>query len=340
MNKFFRYGFIGILFPLLVQYVVYFQFTPNYTQDLFSEQSFVQFYGSSVYKSRQLGKQLHLWVYHTLSGWDKMKKMKENPYNIRRLEHLDKHADIVFYLTYFFIAAFFSVLTALMMLYLFDQKGLFLPDKKWTDLVTCFFVLLIGFTQFVVTPYDTIGYFFEVLGLYLFLRFLVTRNVLFYIGLLVTIVVATLNRETSLLILSFMAAVYYSMHGTRIIAIRNLVLPVLCFLAPYLFLKLAYGGGSSFTDQSQLLFNLNLRNPYSMMGFLFAAFSIYLMYRLNRNRPSLITAFLFCSLPYVLIIFIAGITQEFRLWMPLIQGALVLALLEVERIKGKNLAAI
>jgi hypothetical protein len=45
-------------------------------------------------------------------------------------------------------------------------------------------------------------------------------------------------------------------------------------------------------------------------------------------------------LPYVFIIFIAGITQEFRLWMPLIQGALVLALLEVERIKGKNLAAI
>src|SRR6476659_8689000 len=117
MQKLLRYLFIGILFPLLVQYVFYFQFTSNYTQDLFSEHSFKNFYGSKVYKSRQLGKQIHLWLYHKLASVEKMKKYGSNPYNSERLLHLDKNADVIFYLTYFFIAAFFTVLTSVLMLY-------------------------------------------------------------------------------------------------------------------------------------------------------------------------------------------------------------------------------
>ena len=170
MKKVFRYLFFGFIFPLLVQYVFYFQFTTNYTQDLFSEQSFTKFYGSQVYQSRKLGKELHLWTYHQLYKWDKMKTFRENEYSTRRLKPLDKNADAVFYLTYFFISAFFSVLLSLILLYLFDYKALFPMEEGYKDLVICFFILLTGFTEFVVTPYDMIGYFFQAAGMLLFLK--------------------------------------------------------------------------------------------------------------------------------------------------------------------------
>ena len=108
-----------------------------------------------------------------------------------------------------------------------------------------------------------------------------------------------------------------------------MILPVLAFAVPYLWLKFQPGAEGTFTNQNLLLDNLNLRNPYGMMGFLFAGFSIYFMYRINRNKPMLITSFLIFSLPYIIVIFVAGIMVEFRLWLPLIEGAIVLAMLDM-----------
>jgi hypothetical protein len=328
MNKIFRYLFIGILFPLLVQFVFYFQFTSNYTQDLFSEQKFRQFYGSGVYQSRQLGRSLHLWVYQQLSGMDKMQEMKVNPYNSRRLRHLDEEADPVFYLSYFFIATFFMVLTSLLLLLLFERKEDFSIDKKFRDLLALFLILMMGMTQFVVTPYDTPGYFLQTAALIFFLNYLRSGGLLSFILLLLTIFIATLNRETSLLILSFMAAVYFGKEGIRIDWIKRMILPVLCFALPYLYLKFS-GEGSSFTDASLLAINLDLGNAYALLGLAFAAMMVYLAYRMNHNSPSLVTAYFLFSLPYILIIFVVGITQEFRLWMPLVHGALILGILNL-----------
>ena len=328
MKKILRYLFIGILFPLLVQFVFYFQFTSNYTQDLFSEQKFRQFYGSGVYQSRQLGRSLHLWVYQQLSGMDKMQEMKKNPYNSRRLRHLDADADPVFYLSYFFISTFFMVLTALLLLLLFDRDKDFPIDKNYRDLLALFLILMMGMTQFVITPYDTPGYFLQTAALIFFLTYLNSGALWSFIMLLITIVIATLNRETSLLILSFMAAVYYGKEGIRPGWIKRMILPVLSFALPYLYLKFS-GEGSTFTDASLLWVNLDFGNAYALLGIAFAAMMVYLAYRMNRNTASLITAYFLFSLPYILIIFVVGITQEFRLWMPLIHGALILGILHL-----------
>ena len=330
MNQLLRYGFIGIIFPLLVTYVFYFQFTTNYTQDLFSEAKFRSFYGSNVYQTRKLGKDLHLWVYERLKGVEKFRNYAADPYQAKRLQPMDAAAEPLFYLTYFFIAAFFTVLTALLTLRIFDQKELFPIPGPFKDLVVCLLVLLIGFTQFVVTPYDTPGYFFMAAGILLFLRYWKTSSLPAYVLLLLVIVVATFNRETSLLLLSFMAAIYFSTEGISVKWIRRMILPALCFLLPYLYLKIVVSGGH-FTDESKLAQNLHLRNPYSMMGFLFAAFVIWLLYRLHANNRRLISSYLVFSLPYILIIFLVGITQEFRLWMPLLQGGIILSLLVTDR---------
>lgn len=334
MKKFLRYLLIGFVFPLLVQYVFYFQFTPNYTQDLFSEQSFTTFYNSHVYQTRKLGKELHLWTYHKLYKWEKMKNFRENEYTSRRLKPLDPNADMVFYLTYFFISAFFSVLISLTLLYLFDDRLLFAIEIGHKDMAVCFFILLIGFTQFVVTPYDTLGYFFQSVGMMLFLKNLYRNNWMLLVLFLLVIVLATTNRETSLILLSFMAAIYYTVYGINLNWIKKMILPVVSFVIPYLWLKLQPGAGK-FMDESQLSSNFNLLNPFAMMGFLFAVFIIFFIYHINRNKPLLIHSFLFFSLPYIFIIFVAGITQEFRLWMPLIEGALILSFLNLPHLTSQ-----
>jgi hypothetical protein len=113
-----------------------------------------------------------------------------------------------------------------------------------------------------------------------------------------------------------------------------MILPVLAFAVPYLWLKLQPGAEATFTNKSLLLENLNFKNQYGMLGLLFAAFSIFFMYRINRNRQQLITTFLVFSLPYIIVIFVAGIMVEFRLWLPLIEGAMVLAMLDPVSIKS------
>ena len=215
MHNLMRYFFIALLFPLLVHYVFYYQLTTNYTRDAFSEAGFRKIYDTKVYKSRQLGKQLHLWLYSKLAGVEKLNSLKESkddlnhPLNTKRLSIMDPESDPVFYLTYFLIAVFFTALTALLLMYLLDDPVLFRISEAYRDLAVLFFVALIGFTQFVVTPYDTVGYFFQAAGMLLYLKFYRTQKPIYWVLLLLTIVIATFNRETSLLILSFMAAVYF-----------------------------------------------------------------------------------------------------------------------------------
>lgn len=327
MRQLIRYFFIGIVFPLLMQYVAYFQFTPNYTQDLFNKDKFEKFYGTKVYQSRVLGKHLQLWGYDQVSASQKIKNFSANEYNRRRLLHLDSQADVSFFLTYFFLACVFSVLTALTLLLLLDHRKIFGPHTAAKDVAVLFFSTLMAFTQFVVTPYDLPGYFFEALAILLFVHHLSSRRFFFFAALCGVIVVATLNRETSLLIISFMAAVYFSQAGLKKDWMVKMVVPALCFALPYLYLKLSNTAAPAITDESQLKANFTLTNPWALMGLLFAAFVFYFcLVTLKNTQPKMIRSFLFFSLPYLLIIPTVGMMVEYRLWMPVLEAVLVLAL--------------
>ena len=241
---------------------------------------------------------------------------------------MDPEADPVFYLTYFLIAVIFTVLTAFILLFLLDDKTLFTASDHFKDLLVSFFIMLIGFTQFVVTPYDTIGYFFQAAGMLFFLKYLKTKSSIHLIALILTIAIATLNRETSLLILSFMAAVYFYIYRFDLSWIKKMILPVLAFLLPYLYLKLMQGGGSDFTDESKLAVNLDIRNTYAIRGFAFTAFVLYfILITINKFRTPLTKYFLVFALPYIVIIHAVGVMIEYRLWLPVIESAIVLSLI-------------
>jgi len=334
MHKALRYFFICILLPLIIQYICYYGFTTNYTRDAFSEAGFQKIYDTKVYKSRELGKKLHLWLYHSLnsvSKLDGLRNEKENPehlMNTRRLSMMDAEADPVFYLTYFLIAVAFTVLTAAILMLILSNERLFPFSESYRDLTVIVFILFAGLTQFVVTPYDTVGYFFQAAGIAFFLSFLHRGSKLAYAGLLLTIAIATLNRETSLLILSVMAAVYFYRYRFDLRWLRPMILPVLCFVLPYIYLKFFQDGGAAFTDVSQVRVNLDPRNSYAIRGMAFSAFVLYfLLVTANRTRSRLVAFFLLFALPYLLIIHLVGVMIEYRLWVPVIESGLVLGML-------------
>ena len=335
MSKLLRYFFIGILLPVLVQYVCYYQFTTNYTTNAFSKESFTEMYNNSVYKSRIIGKELHLFTYQQLDKIERIRNLRNAAdsdllLTKKRLQFMDPTADPVFYLTYFLLATLFTILTSVLLLRIFDIKDFFPQDRQTKDLVICFFILLTGLTQFVVTPYDNPGYFFMALGSYLFLKFLSSGRKIYIFSVLGVIILATFNRETSLLLLSFIAAIYFAYEGFKISWIRRMILPVLCFVIPYLYLKLFYHGGASITEESKLAVNLDITNSYALRGMAFGAFLLYFIFSVqNKNKSKFVLYFLIFSLPYIIIIHAVGVMIEYRLWMPVLLGALVLSMLHV-----------
>jgi hypothetical protein len=334
MQNILRLFFIGLLFPLLVQYVCYYQFTTNYTTNAFSEAGFNKMYNTSVYQARILGRELQEFTYKNLMKIEKFRGLKENAgednflFSSNRLQYMDPSADPVFYFSYFLLASVFTILAAILLLIILHGLKLSRGSPNSKDLAVCITIIFIGLTQFVVTPYDNPGYFFMALGMLFFLHNYSTGNRASYFLLLLTIAIATFNRETSLLILSFMAAVFFSREGWKISWIRKMIPAAVCFLLPYIFLKFGMGESSNITEESKLAVNLDIRNSYAIRGLAFGAFLLYFMlFTLNRQKSSLIKNFIIFSLPYLIIIHAVGVMIEYRLWVPVLLGAIVLSFL-------------
>ena len=332
-----RYLVIGIILPFLIQYVFYFRFTGNYMINVFSEKGFSTFYGTNVFRYRVVGRSLHLWLYHKLQSNAKIRSMKENASYEKRLTALDEEADNTFYLTYFITATIFTIFTALALLYLFDTAQLYEMTDSRKIFVTSALLLLIGFTQFVVTPYDNIGYFLLVATGLLFVKFLQTRHWAWLVLLNAAIIVSTLNRESALVSLSFMAAIYFSYFGFNLRWVRFMIIPVACYLLTWVGLRLYFndGGPGTVTEGLKFWRNLDIRQASNMMGFLFAVVTFYFVLNIADKAANrkLVMNFLLMASPYILMIPVIGIMIELRLWMPIILGAVLLSQLNFAAIK-------
>jgi len=322
-----RYLVIAVVLPLFVQYVFYFRFTSNYMLNVFSEKGFNSFYGNSIFRYRVIGRSLHMWLYRKLSSQEQTKTLKENAKYDKRLTALDKDADETFYITYFIIAAVFTILTALALLYLFDTAPVNPMSEPQKIFITAALVLLIGFTQFVITPYDTIGYFLLVMGALYFFRYLQTRKTVYFVLVNVFIVIATLNRESALLTLSLMAAIYFSQYGYNARWLKFMIIPVLCYLLTWMVLRLIFRSEDVVTEGIKLASNLNLLKVSNLMGFFFAVITFYIVWNLTDKAANhrLIRNFLIMSSPYIAMIPLIGIMIEVRLWTPVILGAVLLS---------------
>ncbi len=322
-----RYLFIGILFPLLIQYVMYYRFTSNYQPNIFSESGFRTFYENSVFKYRVLGRELHLWLYHKLKERKSLQNMKEGKIYEKRLFALDPNADPVFYMTYYIINGVFAMLLALGLLYLFDHQAWFNMNETDKIFTTVILTLIIAITQFVPTPYDMPAYFFEVITFTVFLKYLRSNNN--WLLLLVTcalIFAATLIRESAVLILSLMAAIYFTVNGLNWNWIKKMMLPVASFFVAYIGLRMYVNSTTvQISENSKLSQNLSLR-PSAMLGIFIAVIIFYLLFKAatTAENKKLVRNFIVFTLPYVVMIFFIGLLIEFRLWVPLMIGTAML----------------
>jgi hypothetical protein len=336
-----RYLFVGILAPFIIQYTFFYRFTPNYMINVFSKESFSDFYGQSVFRYRVLSIRLQLFVYEQIKSVNDIEKILPHAKYRKRLPALDEKGTELFYLSYFIVHLAFAILLSCTLLVLFDYQPFYNLSPQQKIFLPLVLTLAAGFNQFVLTPYDIISYFLLALSFLATLKYIQYPSLLWLLGLCAAIVVSTLTKESVVLNISVIAALLFLSYGFSAVFIKNLSIPVLVFLLSYLALRFSISGNTDFTAGLKL--HINFRpEPSAAMGLLFAVFMFYIFSAVSQNawNKKLVRYFLLFSLPFLLCIPLVGIMIEFRLWMPVLLTVVLLSFLSVpetvELIRSRN----
>lgn len=154
--------------------------------------------------------------------------------------------------------------------------------------------------------------------------------------LIAVVVVATLNRERALVIVSFVAALAWLTRGVRWSAVAVVAPAALAFAATYVGLRVVLGWTDGVAEQAVWRQNLTTRNGWVGLAFWVTSSAIVLgAARTGCNRRAVAT-FAACSLPYILMSFYAGVAWELRLWVPVLLGGLCLAGLDPQAIRPRT----
>jgi hypothetical protein len=180
--------------------------------------------------------------------------------------------------------------------------------------------LLMGLTQYVVCPYDTMSYALLVLSF-----LLITRPFRFSFPLLVAAVVAgAMTKESTVLALSFFCA----FHHANLLKFRRkelvqLLILVGAFVNTYALLRLLYGLNNRGQWQTVTLW-LNLRDPFAWLGVASLPVLSYLLCVGTRHVKRCLLFLAACS-PYIISMPVIAQVWETRLWVPVWLGLLCLA---------------
>ncbi|WP_168186877.1 hypothetical protein [Elizabethkingia sp. JS20170427COW] len=314
MNNFFRLVFTSI-FTFLIHFFIYFGFANQYSSTSLVLSNFQDQYTSGVYQFRFLSTKAVLYLRDYLTSYDLG--------FLNSLEFMAKGADAYLYLSLFLFNTFFGVLTILFFnLILNTQKKLKSNEKL---LIILFSSIMIGFSQFVIVPYDGLAYFLLTSFLFFFLRYLKRlhekRN---YIILLLLIIVGTLNRETMALSLSLAASLLLSERGFGKDSIYPLLGLVVAFLATYAGLRF-YFHTTVTNDGVLLAYNFKKVKNLIALALEVSLLCIPFMITPGQEQRKFIGLFYFFSLPYLAFCFVTGILFEVRLFIPLFLIAMLLS---------------
>jgi len=307
---------LGFVIPLILSTIVYQFFSTNLTSgELFSKQGFEGQYENGVYKYRVLGRILLLKTYDLITLYQ---IPASAPKSI-----LDGHGDPQFYAAYFFMNTIFLCLTSVVLFFIFD--GHHRKDFTTVELPLLFLCILMAITQFVVVPYDTLSYFFVALAAQLIIHDNRTSRRTIALGAIV--ILATLTRESSSLILAFYFAINYRDLLARPANFRlnqkqrALLTIAFCFLCTYVGLRFIFGYEHAVYQRFRLL--ANMTSQLSVSGAIFFASLAFLLLSTKPSSKE-ISVFFIAALPYILPIFLAANTGEIRLWTPVIILAVIL----------------
>lgn len=339
-RNFFIFLFSAVLFPVIIMYTVYFGFVTGYAEDVFSKATFKRQYDQDIYRYRILSKSLLFPLHDAVSKADSIFNKKtdsdhEDKYagwnkaeDRRIVLFIDKEGDVVFYKSLFLLNTIFMLMTTILAYSLFKDNRFFHLSSLEGSSLTLVLAFIIGITQFSVNPYDCSAYFFLVSAIYISLLYVDKPLPRYLLWFCVLTSIASLNRETAVLGLSFFATLCLSCFGLKqrrtYIAI---LLPLFCYLSIYIVLRLIYGFDHATHHDMVLLLNLRFFHR-NISGFAFWLTAIGLFVALAKayNRR-LIFLFLAFSLPYIVMVWYAAYIFESRLAVPLVIGSMFLSLI-------------
>ena len=314
---------VAVLLSLVTSKIVYFGFTPNYAADIFSRKAFNSRFDHDVYKYRILCKYL-LFAVDDWLGQD----MPENGAEARILINTRGGSER-FYLAFYYLNSFFLVLTAIMVVLLLDLERSFLFSPGEKTLIIFLVPLLIGLSQFTVCCYDVSGFFFQLLTIYVFLKYADKWYWASMGAITLLIIVSTLNRESSALSVAMMTLLLITRYGLTKRVFISIGIMAACFLMTYIALRYFIVDPSNTRiinlQAGKLLIDTN------MIGLLFWGLFFYLPMAIAGSGENrwLIAAFFLLSFPYIYTCLVGGVLWEVRLYIPLFLGALFLSKLDV-----------
>lgn len=305
---------LTVAFPCLISFIVYFGFGSNYTKRVFHQSGFLTQYESGIYKYRILGRYLLLETHRFLTADNSFAQRLSGVCSPPPASAgvLDDNTDPVFYAAYFVQNTIFMVFSCII-LYLILVKDAATAFVSTTVMVAS---LLIGVSQYVVCPYDTLSY-----ALLLLSFLLITRPFRFsYTILVLVLITGTLTRESAALTLSF----FFAHHYTRLISknskeLRQLAFLIAVFIATYGMLRVFLGFDRAIWENVHLVYNLTLFR--SWIGIIAMLIVSYLITAISPDKKKCLT-FLAASSPYWLGMLVIADVWEIRLWVPVWLGLL------------------
>ncbi|MBX3042263.1 MAG: hypothetical protein KIT33_09010 [Candidatus Kapabacteria bacterium] len=326
MNKqFSKYELLTIIIilPVIMTVITHFGYISGYTEGVFSKDTFISQYDKGIYKYRILSSSLILETDKILTNYTNLNSMDNMLTRI--VKFMDDSGELSFYFSYFAVNTVFSILSALffylILFNLFDRK---ISSKLYLLLIS--YILILPIFHYVLVPYDYSAYFFNNLIIYLFLINEKSTKTYLTILIMFSILIATLNRETSALVISFMIAYYFYRSEKLSLIFQKILLPSLAFIATYFGLRFFLGFESGIFQNFRLI--ENFISPLNLFGIFTGLFFISLLYRISEaiSRKAIIT-FLVVSLPYIAIVFFSGVTYEIRLWAPMLLNISILTII-------------
>lgn len=314
---------MAAILALVISKIVYFGYTANYAADTFSRSTLHGRFDHDVYKYRILGKYLLFKLDDWLSS-----SMPEKGAEPRILVQT-KNGSERFFLAFYYLNTFFLVLTSILVALLLDLDKPFQFNQTDRVLLLFFIPVMIGLSEFVITFYDVCSYFFQLLILYIFLRF-IDRNYWLTLAIIgVLIILSTLNRESSALSVSIISVLLLSRYGFTRRTLFSIAGIFGCFLLTYIGLRILVIDPTHMRiiniQAGHLFVDTNIIGM--LFWFLFCSLP-FLMANSDENRWLIGLFFLF-SLPYILTCLKDGVMWEVRLFMPLLIGSLFLSKITV-----------
>lgn len=315
----------GSFMAFLFSYIIYFGFISNYTLNLYSESNFRLQYDQDVYAYRLLGKNLLLELHEVLENNVQYEDAKSSFAELdKRIKTLDPSGTLNFYFAYFILNTFFLILCSILLVILLENSLLILSEPE-KILILSLAILLICLSQFVLVPYDTLSYFFQLLFLLGTLFYLRNQSYAKLLVLGIILGISTLNRESSALSLSAFASILLMYEGMNPKVLRNIGILGLGFLVPYVGLRFFIESDTTLVNQ--ILLTENLRSISGKLGLMVWPLLGYISWVIAAKSINKKTILLFhlLSLPYFVFCILTGAWFEIRLYIPIFLTSLILA---------------